>query len=101
VSDGSLHAVAGKIEGAKIVRGKFRFRGELPCEHALIKSYAYDNADAAFLGDVQQFRGGLLIKDIINYLDAIDPALAHEIDYAILIKFRRGYTDQADQAFML
>ncbi len=94
--DGAGETVAFEIFGAEVVGGELGVGGEFAGEHALVEDDAHDDADAAFLGDVEEFGGGFLFEEIVDDLNAIDPSAAHEIDDAVLILLGGGDADEAE-----
>lgn len=78
-----------------------RLLGELAGERTLVEGDAHDDANPALLRDVEQFRGGFLFKEVVDDLDAVHPAAAHQVDDAVLVVFRRGDADEADLALAL
>lgn len=75
------------IEIAVVVRGKFRFFGELPGEQAAGERESHDDAHALFFGDGEKLGDGLLAEDVEDNLQAgevrllqADESFLHRLD---------------------
>jgi hypothetical protein len=53
------------------------------------------------LRNLKKFSGGFLFEEVVDDLNRIDPPAPHQIDDAVLVVFRRRYTDQADLSLTL
>ena len=94
-------AVVAEVAVAEVALGEGRAGRDPPGQSALVEGDAHDDADAVLRAGGEQVLGRGLVEDVVDDLDGVDRAAAHQPDGVVGLVVVDRHAEEADLALAL